>query len=96
MTLPGYDAAKTQVRIKQLEKLLEAHNITDDRETAVALLVMLIHRLVNVYGPVYLSGCVSMFIDLWRHVEAKVVMGALQSLVTEEILKAVTTDDTKH
>lgn len=96
MTTPDFDAAKAQIRLKQIDKLLEAHDIPNDRETAIALLVTLIHRLVMQYGPIYLSGCVSMFIDLWRHAEAKVVMGALQSLVTEEILKSLTTDDTKH
>lgn len=93
---PQFDAEKTRVRLKQIDKLLEAHAIPHDRETAIALLVSVIHRLVTTFGPLYLAGCVSMFIDLWRHAEAKVVTEALQSLVTEEILKSITTDDTKH
>lgn len=96
MTTPEFDAAKAQIRLKQIDKLLEAHSIPNDRDTAVALLVTLIHRLVTQYGPLYLSGCVSMFIDLWRHAEAQVVMGVVKSLVTEEILKSLTEDETKH
>lgn len=93
---PDYDAEKTRVRLKQIDKLFEAHNIPNDVETAIAMLVSLVHRLVTTCGPLHLAGCVAMFVDLWRHAEAKVVTDALRSMITEEMLKSMNTDDIKH
>lgn len=82
-----FDAEAVKTRMQHLDRVLHAHALPKDKEMAIALLVTATHQLVQMQGPAWLSAFTALFIDIWRHMEVKIVTDIIEKVATEQVVE---------
>lgn len=90
-----FDAATAVLRCDKLRRMMNAHDVPDDKVEGVVLFVEGIKRLVVHFGPKKMGTFSALFCDAWRQFEGEVITQILNDTVLKSIFADMETPSDK-